>query len=538
MNFTRSSGILAHPTSFPSQYGIGDLGKGTTDFIDFLVKSQQTLWQVLPFGPTSFCDSPYQSFSTFAGNPLLISPDILKEEAYLTEEDLASVPDFDMHKVNYGDVITYKTTLHQKAFATFKANATKLQKASYQQFCQGNKEWLDDYSLFVALKNYFIQERDGTFETPEYLEFAKANKKTLTDGQINDFFYGAVWLTWPEAIKNRTASAIAQWTRTLNHEIEYCKFLQYEFFRQWNRVRRYANRKNIQIIGDIPIFVALDSSDVWGNAKLYLLNQKGYPSVVAGVPPDYFSETGQLWGNPLYDWAEHKKEKYAWWIKRIQKTLAVVDILRIDHFRGFSAYWAVPFGEKTAINGKWRSAPGKELFTEIKRQLGDLPIIAEDLGVLTPEVEDLRDSFQLPGMKVLQFGFEPDGSSDHAVHNLTTSHLVLYTGTHDNDTSVGWYASADEQTKDYFRRYLNVSGEDASWDLIRLCLASNAKIAIIPIQDLMTLGNHARMNLPGIPSGNWQFRYTEDMLSDHISERLLYLSKLFYRTPVSKAEKH
>ena len=530
MKFKRSSGILAHPTSFPSRYGIGDLGQGTIDFINFLEKSGQKLWQVLPFGPTSFCDSPYQSFSTFAGNPLLISPDILKEENYLTDNDLASVPSFDAFKISYGEVINYKTGLYKKAFEAFKKNASETQKTNYEKFCQSNKDWLNDYSLFVALKNYFIQERDGTFETPEYKEFAKANKKTLTEEQINDFFYGAVWLTWPEAIKTRKVSAIEEWSRKLNDEIEYCKFLQYEFFRQWNLVHNYAKKKDVKIIGDIPIFVALDSSDVWGNAKLYMLNQKGYPSVVAGVPPDYFSETGQLWGNPLYDWAEHKKENYAWWIKRVQKTLALVDILRIDHFRGFAAYWAVPFGEKTAINGKWCNAPGKELFTEIKRQLGDLPIIAEDLGVLTPDVEDLRDSFNLPGMKVLQFGFDPDGSSDHAAHNINTSNLVVYTGTHDNDTTVGWYESSDDKTKDYFRRYLNVSGDDVSWDLIRLCLASNAKIAIMPIQDLMSLGNHARMNLPGVPSGNWQFRYTTEMLSDDISARLLYLSKLFYRT--------
>lgn len=524
----RTSGILAHPTSFPSPYGIGDLGKGSTDFIDFLYQAKQKVWQVLPLGPTSFCDSPYQSFSTFAGNTLLISPDILKEDGYLIDSDLEYYHGENAHRIDYGEIIITKTKMYKKAFTKFKEKSLH-KDVKFLKFCQDNAEWLNSYTLFVALKDYFIQERDGTFETPEYLTFRDTAKHVLTKDQINDYFYGAAWVTWPEPIRNSRANAVQNWNKKLSDEIDYYKFLQYQFFKQWASLKEYANKKGIQIIGDIPIFVAFDSSDVWSNTNLYYLDKKGYPTCVAGVPPDYFSETGQLWGNPLYNFPQHKKTGYSWWIKRIQSMLTVVDILRIDHFRGFAAYWSVPFGEDTAINGEWQKGPGKELFQEIKKVLGDLPIIAEDLGVITDEVEDLRDSLGFPGMKVLQFGFESLGSGDHMPHNFQTSNIVVYTGTHDNDTSIGWYNSLPENIKDYFRCYSNVSGDDVSWDIVRLAMASIADTCIIPIQDLLRLDSNHRMNLPGVPSGNWQFRIQDTSAYSNIAKQLEYLCNLFNR---------
>ena len=524
----RTNGILAHPTSFPSPYGIGDLGQGATNFVDFLYEAKQKLWQVLPLGPTSFCDSPYQSFSTFAGNILLISPDILKKEGYLTEEELEYFSGDDAHRIDYGQIIITKTKMYKKAFARFKEGCMH-KDDEFLKFCQKNAEWLNNYTLFVALKDYFIQERNGTFKTPEYLEFYNTAKKVLTEDQINDYFYGAVWITWPDSIKNSKAQAIQKWSQKLSNEIQYYKFLQYQFFKQWGSLKEYANEKDIQIIGDIPIFVAFDSADVWSNKELYYLDQKGYPTCVAGVPPDYFSETGQLWGNPLYDFEKHKKTGYDWWIKRIKNMLDMVDILRIDHFRGFDSYWSVPFGEATAIKGKWCKGPGREIFDEIKKALGDLPIIAEDLGIITNEVEELRDSLGFPGMKVLQFGFEAWGKGDHMPHNFQTSNLVVYTGTHDNDTSVGWYNSLPESVKDYFRCYCNVSGDDVSWDMIRLAMSSVANTCIIPMQDLLRLDSKHRINLPGVPSGNWQFRIVDTSSYSNIANQLKYLGHMFNR---------
>ena len=531
----RASGLLVHPTSFPSLFGIGDLGSEAYEFIDFMESAKQHLWQVLPLGPTGYGDSPYQSFSTFAGNHYLISPNLLVKEKYLAFTDIENIPYFDPNSVDYGPVIEYKMDLYRRAFAQYKENATDRQKKAHADFEKKNKDWLDDYTLFVALKKHFIEERKNELTSPAQENFREINKKYLSEDQIKDYYYGAVWNSWPNDIAGtgpsgqRDKNTIAKYQNLLADEIAFHSFLQYEFFRQWDELRTYAHSKNIMIVGDIPIFVAMDSSDVWAAPELFQLDKNGNPKAVAGVPPDYFSETGQLWGNPLYDWTAHKKQNYEWWINRMDNMLKIVDIVRIDHFRGFESYWATPYGEQTAQNGKWIKGPGKQVFTAMAKELGELPIIAEDLGIITDKVRDLRATLHFPGMRVLQFSFSPDAKNLYIPHNFETAFTVLYTGTHDNDTSVGWYDTGDEDEKDYYRRYLNVSGEEVAWDLIRLAWASCANYAIAPIQDAFSLGTEARMNVPGEPAGNWKFRYRSDMLNSEIAERLGYLTEIYNR---------
>lgn len=519
----RKSGILAHPTSFPSEFGIGDLGKGSLDFIDFLEKAGQKLWQILPLGHTSFGDSPYQSFSAFAGNIYLISPEILVEKGYLRKNDIAHIPEFDKRKVEFGKVIEYKTALYEKAFENFKIST------EYLAFCKENEFWLDDYSLFMALKNYFIEERKNSYESKEYKEYYKKCEKKKDINSIKDSFYGGAWNSFPENIRDRKPEAIEKYSHLLKNKIDFYKFLQFEFFEQWNYIKEYANNKNIEIIGDIPIFVAEDSADVWSKRELFLLDTKGFPKVVAGVPPDYFSEDGQLWGNPLYNWKIHSKENYDWWTKRIENALSMCDVVRIDHFRAFETYWEIPYGEKTAVNGKWKKGPKEEIFYAMEKKLGSLNIIAEDLGDLNEEVLKLRDKLGFPGMKILQFAFGSDEKNAYLPFNYDTVNCVVYTGTHDNDTTIGWYNSTDKKTADYARRVLNVSGEDISWDLIRMAESSVAKYAVIPVQDIMSLDSSSRMNVPGKAKDNWQFRFTQDMLTDEMAEGMEYLTKLFNR---------
>jgi len=524
----RKSGILVHPTSFPSKFGIGDLGKGAFDFIDFLVKSKQSLWQILPLGHTSFGDSPYQSFSTFAGNPLLISPELLYEENLLSKEDIDKASKSDPNKVDYGKVIEFKMKIFRKAFENFDLKDEKVRN-DFIKFSEENKYWLDDYCLFISIKNHFIEKRKGTFETDEYNEYKKENIDTIGKDGVNDCFYGACWNSWDKNIASRKNSALIKYTKSLKDEILFYKFLQFEFYKQWSKLKKYANENGIEIIGDVPIFVAADSADTWSNREFFHIDSKGFPTEVAGVPPDYFSKTGQLWGNPLYNWENLKNDKYGWWVKRIQHTLKLVDYIRIDHFRAFESYWSIPYGEKTAINGKWKKGPNKQFFDVIENELGQLPIIAEDLGDLNDEVIKLRDELKFPGMKILQFAFEDDCKNVYLPHNYDNVNCIVYTGTHDNNTSIGWYEKASEKGRDYIRRYLNVSGEHIAWDMIRLAFMSSAKIAIIPIQDIFELGSDARMNTPGVSSGNWQFRYTEDMLKEKYSKQLVYLSKMFNR---------
>ena len=493
----RVSGILLHPTSLPSPYGIWDLGDGAYEFVDFLEKTGQHLWQTLPLGPTGFGDSPYQSFSAFAGQPLLISPGRLLEDHLLTEEDLEGMPEWDPRKVDYGEVILFKTGLLKKAWAAFAHTPDKTLLEEYEQFCQEEKDWLEDYAFFMAVK---------------------------------DYHEGRWWLDWEKELIHPDEKTRKRWQKKLADEIGYYNFIQFIFQKQWLELKAYANERGIEIIGDIPIFVALDSVDVWANKKLFQLDSKGYPTCVAGVPPDYFSATGQLWGNPLYDWDYHKETGYSWWIARIRRQLALTDYLRIDHFRGFEAYWSVPAKEETAINGSWIKGPGKDLFLAMEKAFDqELPIFAEDLGIITPEVEHLRDSLGFPGMKVLQFGFENMEDKNYIPHFYTTPNCICYTGTHDNDTTMGWYQTQPELVKDRIRRYGNTDGNLVSLDFIRFCMGSIARYAIFPLQDLLVLGSEARMNTPGVAADNWAFRYVKEDLTDERAEWLLKTTQLFGR---------
>ena len=526
MKLQRKAGILLHPTSLPSPYGIGDLGKGAYNFIDFLVKSKQKLWQILPTGPTSFGDSPYQSFSTFAGNTLLLCPQELADQGYLTYDDIAH-PSFHGHMVDYGKVYNYKTDLYKKAFANFKP--TK----DYDDFV-ASTPWLNDYALFVALKWHFIEQRKFAYtDSPEFKAYEKTAKAFMSEDLIKDCYYGAVWSSWPKDIANREPKAIDEYTTLLEHSINQEKFLQYQFFKQWQKLKTYANENDIQIIGDIPIFVSSDSCDVWSNKDLFFLNKDLAPTVVAGVPPDYFSETGQLWGNPLYDWKAHKATKFKWWIDRVSYSLKTVDIIRIDHFRGFEAYWSVKNGQETAIKGKWEKGIGEELFVAMKAKIGKkndpLPIIAEDLGVITEKVEKLRDNLGLPGMKILQFAFGDNMANAYLPHNYTTSNCVVYTGTHDNDTTIGWYNTASEKERDAYRRYTNTSGDNVAHDMMRLAYSTSAAYCIIPLQDVLAEDQSHRMNTPGVAENNWRYRFEQHCLTDTLAEQLAYLVELYNR---------
>jgi len=513
MRFDRSSGILLHPTSFPGSHGIGDLGEAAYRFIDFLVAAKQSLWQVLPLGPTGYGDSPYASFSTFAGNPLLISLDKLVEAGDLDPAELADLPDFPIDQVDYGWVIYWKVPLLEKAAHNFLQNASVERKAGFERFCAEQGGWLNDFALFMAVKEHFDRK-------------AQAEER-----------FGAMWNNyWDKNIALRQPKALKRWREQEFEKIEIKKVLQYYFFQQWAALRQYANDHGVKIIGDIPIFVAPDSVDVWANSDLFLLDENGQPTVVAGVPPDYFSETGQLWGNPLYDWEKMRQSNFGWWIDRIRATLNLVDIIRIDHFRGFEAYWEIPAGEETAIKGKWVKAPGVALFEAVELALGQLPILAEDLGVITPEVVALREQFNFPGMKILQFAFDSkeagglNATNPFLPHNHTQN-AVVYTGTHDNDTTKSWYRERTPEEQDLIRRYLARPDDDIVWDFIRMAMASVAGFAIIPMQDVLNLDNDARMNTPSTLGGNWAWRYRPEALNDWVSTRLKELVNLYARDP-------
>ena len=496
-NFTRTSGILLHPTSFPSPYGIGDLGKEAYEFIDFLEKAGQRLWQILPLTPTGFGDSPYQSFSAFAGQPLIISPDKMKELGLLTEEDLTDCPAGDGSTVEYGTIVPWKTKILKLAFEKFQTVEDKALLKEYKAFIKDNKEWLVDYALFMACK---------------------------------DKHEGRNWHSWEEEYRNPTKAEKKAMAKVFEADMQYHYFVQFMFYKQWGELRTYANEKDIKIIGDMPLFMSMDSADVWANQGLFQLDSKGYPLAVAGVPPDYFSATGQLWGNPLYDWKAHKKEKFKWWVSRIRTQLKLADYVRIDHFRGLDEYWSVPAGEETALNGEWKDGPKEDLFYAIEEALGgELPIIAEDLGTITQSVRDLRDKFNLPGMKILQFGFEAKDESSFLPHNFETMNCVCYTGTHDNDTTKGWYETAPEKAKDKVRRYMNTDGSNICWDFIRTCFGTVAAYAVVPMQDVLGVGKEGRMNTPGVAVANWAWRYKKDVLTDWLAGILLENTKLYGR---------
>lgn len=493
--FPRSSGILLHPTSLPGQYGIGDLGEWAYRFVDWLESAGQTLWQVLPLGPTSYGDSPYQTLSAFAGNPLLVSLDRLKTNGWLTEADLADVPDFPVDHVDFGWIIPYHNDKLKLAYERFAQNATDEQRTAYDEWCAENAYWLDDFSLFVALK---------------------------------DMHGGRPWVEWPEELALRDQKALKAARKTHAHLVEEHKFRHWQFYTQWYELKDYANGKGIRLVGDIPIFVAHDSADVWANRDKFYLDEKGNPTVIAGVPPDYFSPTGQRWGNPLYRWDVMKKNGYAWWISRFRAILSQVDIIRIDHFRGFEAYWEIPATEETAVNGEWIPGPGTHFFQVMKDELGELPIIAEDLGVITAGVEKLRDDFNLPGMKVLQFAW-----SDPKNPFLPHQHIpncVVYSGTHDNNTTAGWW---QHETNDHVRGlvsdYVQREVHEANWTLVRLGMMSVAHTFIAPLQDILGMGAEARMNTPGQPSDNWTWRFTPDALDHSGKDKLAHLTWLYQR---------
>ena len=495
--FERSSGILFHPTSLPGKYGIGTLGKEAYAFIDFLKKSRQKLWQIFPLGPTGYGDSPYQSFSSFAGNPYLIDFDLLIEAHLLSEEDLRDVFFGNNEEyIDYGAIYNQKYPLLRKAYENFKSSDNHEMRENLEHFKRENASWLNDYSLYISLKNHFN---------------------------------GLPWNEWAHDIKNREHGAMEHYKNELADDIEYHNFIQFLFFKQWGDVKRYANENGIKIIGDIPIFVAADSSDAWANPEIFLFDEERKPVKVAGVPPDYFSATGQLWGNPLYNWQKLKETNYSWWVERVRANLSTCDIIRIDHFRGFEAYWAVPYGDDTAINGQWEPGPGIDLFNAIKSQLGELPIIAEDLGLMTQGVIDLREATGFPGMKILGFAFDSGEENDYLPHTYTKN-CVVYTGTHDNDTLIGWFQKAKEEDRQFARDYLNSRSDDEiHWDAIRGAWSSVASMAISPVQDFLGLGSEARINTPGVAAGNWQWRLRHGVLTDELAERIAKLTRVYSR---------
>jgi len=501
MRFPRSSGILLHPISLPGRFGIGDLGDAAFRFVDFLADSGQQFWQIMPLGPTSYGDSPYQALSAFAGNPLLISLERLAEEHCLAPWDFTGAPVFAEHRVDYGAVIEFKRRLLLLSFENFKANASDAQKAELEVFSAASRTWLDDYALFAALK---------------------------------DHHGGASWDKWEQDIAARQPGALEHWRVTLKDLVAFHQYAQYQFHRQWSSLKTYANQRGISIIGDIPIFVAYDSADAWAHADLFYFDAEGKPTLVAGVPPDYFSPTGQLWGNPLYRWDVMAQDGYAWWVARLKRAFQQLDVVRLDHFRGFETCWAVPAGKQTAINGKWTKGPGSDLFHAVERALGPVRVIAEDLGLITPEVEALREECAFPGMKVLQFAFSGDPENLYLPHNFERN-CVVYTGTHDNDTTLGWLSTLGQKERTALRRYLGPRCDELNWELVRLALMSVAQTAIFPLQDILGVGSEGRMNTPGRASGNWGWRFSEGMLTAALRDRLKELTETYGRAPAARA---
>jgi 4-alpha-glucanotransferase len=492
----RSAGILLHPTSLPGPCGIGDLGPAAYTWVNALARARQGWWQILPLGPTGYGDSPYQCFSAFAGNANLISPELLVRDGLLASSDLedASWP---ADHVDYEEVVPYKAALTTRAWNNFRAGVAASLRPAFDDFRGRQSSWLDDFALFVALK---------------------------------DAHGGGSWFDWPEELVLRKPPALERARQQLAGAIELYRFRQFLFYRQWDALKQYAHEHGIRLFGDLPIFVAGDSADVWTHPQLFLLNERHRPAFVSGVPPDYFSATGQLWGNPLYDWKEHKRTHYAWWTARMRAELGRVDLVRLDHFRGFEAYWEVPAGEATAENGRWVKGPGGDLLNVLRQALGGLPVVAEDLGVITPEVRDLRLQFDLPGMRILQFAFGGALEKRFQPHRHERS-TVVYTGTHDNDTTHGWYATLTEDEGRFFRAYAPSTDGDVSWDLIRLAWMSVADYAVAPLQDVLSLGSEARMNRPGVPAGNWRWRYRAEMLTDELLDRLAQFTEVYERTP-------
>lgn len=490
----RASGILLPVSSLPSRYGIGCFSKEAYEFVDSLEKAGQSKWQVLPLGPTGYGDSPYQPFSTFAGNPYFIDPVTLTEDGLLTEQECRE-KDWgrDDRYVDYEKMYLSRFPLLRKAFSRFEPDE------KFEKFCKREAEWLEDYCLFMAIKN--------------------------DQG-------GAIWTSWEEPMRTRDTDTLKQQKKELEDEIQFYRFLQFEFDSQWKRIKSYANEKGITLIGDLPIYVAIDSSDAWANPKLFQVDEDCLPVAVAGCPPDAFSETGQLWGNPLYDWKYHKETGYQWWIRRMKRSFDLYDTVRIDHFRGFAAYYAIPAGDGDAMGGKWEPGPGIELFEKIREELGDMDVIAEDLGTLDEAVFELLDESGYPGMKVLQFAFDSGPSNFYLPHHYKRN-CVVYTGTHDNDTTKSWYYSLQDWVRDYSKAYLNNYDrpwEDIPWDFIRAAQSSVADLAMIPMWDLLCCGGEGRMNHPSTLGENWKWRMLSGEFREDIIGRLRWMTDTFQRT--------
>lgn len=510
MNLARGSGVLLHPTSLPGAWGIGDLGPAAYQFVDFLKAAGQSWWQMLPLGPTGYGNSPYMCFSAFAGNPLLISPAKLLEDGFVSPEDVKRPPALSSERVDYRRVIEHKHLIFNKSYKQFKVNPPTEHRQAFSLFREKYASWLEDFSLFMALK-----------ETHQ----------------------GHAWTRWEHPLITRDPQALQTSSRRLRDKMEYHRFVQYLFFHQWAALRQYCHAQGVKIIGDLPIYIAHDSSEVWSHPDLFYLDDQGQTSVVAGVPPDYFSATGQRWGNPIYRWEVRARSGYQWWVDRFRANLALVDWLRLDHFRGFEAYWEIPASESHAVNGRWVKGPGGDLFSAVKTALGDLPVIAEDLGVITPEVEALRDAFGFPGMRILQMAFALDPKAHtYRPHNYIQN-CIVYTATHDHNTTVGWFTAEPgkettqsqvevEEERAAALKYLETNGHDIHWQMIRLAMSSVAKLAIVPLQDVLGLGSECRMNRPGTLKGNWEWRVHPDQLTDEVGIRLRDLTDLFERLPL------
>ena len=500
----RASGVLLHPTSFPGPHGIGTLNAHAARFLEFLAKAGFSYWQVCPLGSTGYGNSPYQSFSAFAGNPYLVDLEPLVGAGLLQRAELAKLDRLPSDRVDFGAIWQEKWPVLFSAADRYQRKPVALPYGDFAEFCAAQSAWLDDYAYFLALKDHFA---------------------------------GRPWWEWPAEQRNFEKAAKGTLRRTLAPKIFAHQFLQYLFFGQWRQLRACAAKLGIEVVGDVPIFVALDSADVWANPTLFLLDPSTRrPTFVAGVPPDYFSADGQLWGNPLYDWPAHQRSGYAWWLRRMAATFDLCDVVRIDHFRGFESYWAVPAGAPNARKGTWELGPGLDFFRAVRTAFPSAKIIAEDLGVLTPEVIALREATGLPGMAITQFAFGGDAKNLYLPHNHAAN-CVLYPGTHDNDTSRGWYATLDEKTRDHVRRYFRVGGAEIPWDFIRAAFASPCRLAVIPLQDLLSLDSSARFNTPGKPDGNWEWRYRAEQLENLDRNSTAYLreiAELYGRLPDEK----
>ncbi len=502
MHSERSSGILLHPTSLPGPHGSGDFGAAAYHFVDWLVAAGQKMWQMLPLCPPGMASSPYMGLSAFAGSPLLIDLNELVSRGWLSQKELASVPNFPKGKIDFPAVTVFRMDTLRKASDTFFTQDDSASVHEYEKFCREQKNWLEDYALFMALmKKYDNKE----------------------------------WSTWDTDIVHRKPAALKSARKELHTEIQFWEFVQWCFFRQWFALKKYANERGVKMFGDIPIFIAYQSADAWAQPHLFFLDTAMRPTVVAGVPPDYFSVTGQRWGNPLYRWNVMEKEHYSWWIERIKTTLLLFDLVRIDHFRGFAAYWEIPATEKTAEHGKWVHGPKDKLFAAIKKKLGKLPIIAEDLGLMTPDVYELRDKFEFPGMRILQFAFAGDSNNTFLPHNYEKN-TVVYTGTHDNDTTLGWFTAATEREKAYAKKYIGADGKDIHKYLMRAASQSVAAMAVFPFQDVLGLGTEHRMNLPGTSTGNWQWRFEWSQVEHGHAAWLYELSAVNGRCAADKVQ--